>query len=152
MTAERKIDGYDRKILNELARDGRKSWRDLSDAIGLSLTPTLRRVRRLEVEGFIVRYAAVLNEAKLIGGMTAFIFVTLERQIVDVLADFESKVAEMPEVLDGYLTSGSNDYLLRAAVSSLDHYQRLIGELTKLRGVARIQSSFALKNFVKKMP
>jgi Lrp/AsnC family transcriptional regulator, leucine-responsive regulatory protein len=146
------MDGYDRKILDVLSRDGRQSWREVAEAIGLSLTPTLRRVRRLEDEGYIVKYAAVLDEAKLIGGMIAFISVTLERQVDDVLTDFEAKVRSIPEILDGYLTSGNADYLLRVAVRSLDHYQSLIGELTKIKGVARIQSSFALKMFVRRSP
>ncbi|NEU11116.1 Lrp/AsnC family transcriptional regulator [Methylobacterium sp. BTF04] len=150
MRQDRSIDGYDRKILDELARDGRKSGQEVADAIGLSLTPTLRRVRRLEAEGYILKYVAVLDEAKLIGGMTAFISVTLERQVEDVLREFEIRVARMPEVLEGYLTSGSADYLLRAAVRSLDHYQTVIGELTKVPGVARIQSSFSLRMFLKK--
>lgn len=150
MSQDHPIDGYDRKILDVLARDGRLSGREVAEAIGLSLTPTLRRIRRLEAEGYILKYAAVLDEAKLIGGMTAFISVTLERQVEDVLTEFEAKVARMPEVLDGYLMSGNADYLLRAAVRSLDHYQSLLGDLTKVRGVSRIQSSFALKTFVKR--
>ena len=69
------LDSYDRKILAALIRDGRISWRDLADEIGLSLTPTLRRVRRLEEKGIIGGYTAQLNERQLLGSMTVFVSV-----------------------------------------------------------------------------
>ncbi len=82
------LDSYDRRILDALARDGRMSWRDLAEEIGLSLTPTLRRVRILESEGYIQGYAARLDERRLKGAMSVFVSVTLERQSEDFLAVF----------------------------------------------------------------
>lgn len=142
------LDAYDRKILRKLAEDGRITWRDLADAIGLSLTPTLRRVRLLEEAGYIAGYHARLNEARLIGSMIVFISVTLERQVRDVLDRFEDHVSRLPEVMSGFLMTGGADYLLRAVVRDLDHYRELLDELTGIKGVAHIQSSFALKGFV----
>lgn len=142
------LDAYDRKILRRLAEDGRITWRDLAENIGLSLTPTLRRVRMLEEAGYINGYFARLDEARLAGSMIVFISVTLERQIREILDRFEDHVATLPEVMSGFLMSGGADYLLRAVVRDLDHYRELLDDLTQVEGVAHIQSSFALKSFV----
>lgn len=144
------FDGYDRKIIAALIRDGRLSWRDLAEEIGLSLTPTLRRVRRLEAAGVIQGYAARVDERRLLGAMTVFVSVTLERQVAEALVVFEDSVAGLPEVMGGFLMTGGADYLLHAIVRDLDHYQLLLGELTRTPGVAHIQSSFALKTFVRR--
>ncbi len=144
------LDSYDQKILHVLGEDGRVSWRDLSARIGLSFTPTLRRVRKLEEEGIIRGYSAVFDENRLLGTMGVFISVTLERQIKDVLTHFEHSVASIPEVVGGYQTSGNQDYLIHAMVRDLPHYQELLDFLTTVPGVARIQSNFAIKTFVRR--
>jgi len=144
------LDGYDRKIIAALIRDGRLSWRDLAEEIGLSLTPTLRRVRRLEAEGLIQGYAARVDERRLLGAITVFVSVTLERQVEEALVVFEETVGGLPEVMGGFLMTGGADYLLHVIVRDLDHYQVLLGELTRTPGVAHIQSSFALKTFVRR--
>lgn len=148
MTYKIELDGYDFKILQELIQGGRLSWRDLAERIGLSLTPTLRRVRRLEETGYIKGYSANVDERRLAGGMIVFISVTLERQIEGALSVFEEEVSRQPEVMSGFLMTGGADYLLRAVVRDLDHYRELLSKLTRIAGVAHIQSSFALKSFV----
>lgn len=145
MTKAFSIDSYDAKILDVLSQDGRISWRDLAERINLSLTPTLRRVRRLEEEGVIQGYAARLDRNLLVGAMTVFITVTMERQIDEVMAGFEGRMTSLPEVLSVFLMTGASDYLLHATVRDLDHYRDLLAELTRIPGVAHIQSSFALK-------
>ena len=135
------------KFLATVARDGRISWRELAEGIGLSLTPTLRRVRRLEQDGIIQGYTARLDESRLLGAMPVFISVTLERQVDEVLHSFEAAVGALPEIMGGYLMSGGSDYLLHAFVRNLDHYRQLLAHLTKLDGIAHIQSSFVLKTF-----
>lgn len=142
------LDGYDLRILRRLAEDGRITWRDLANEIGLSMTPTVRRVRLLEEAGYIRGYFAQLDEGRLAGTMIVFISVTLERQIREVLERFEAVVAEIPEVMSGFLMTGGADYLLRAVVRDLQHYRDLLEQLTQIAGVAHIQSSFALKAFI----
>lgn len=144
------LDGYDLKILRALVRDGRISWRDLADQIGLSLTPTLRRVRRLETQGFIEGYTATLDEKRLAGTLSVFISVTLERQSEDAIAIFEQRVATLTEVSSCFQTTGNADYLVRVVVHDLDHYQRLLAEFTRIPNVAHITSSFALKSVVRR--
>jgi Lrp/AsnC family leucine-responsive transcriptional regulator len=145
------LDTYDRAIVSALIRDGRQSWRELAEEIGLTLTPTLRRVRRLEESGIIQGYAARVDEKRLLGGMTVFVSVTLERQVEEVLSGFEEMVSTLPEVMGGFLMTGGADYLLHVIVRDLDHYQELLTKLTKTRGIAHIQSSFALKTFVRRV-
>lgn len=142
------LDKLDLKILYELSEDGRVTWSDLADRIGLTLTPTLKRVRRLEETGFIQGYIAKLDETRLKGTMVVFVSVTLERQVREALEEFEESIAALPEVMSGFLMSGGADYLLRVVVRDLDHYRRLLDSITRIHGVAHIQSSFALKAVV----
>ncbi|MBW4049874.1 MAG: Lrp/AsnC family transcriptional regulator [Proteobacteria bacterium] len=144
------LDAYDLKILNLLTAEGRISWRELADAVGLSLTPTLRRVRRLEQSGLIQGYSANLDERRLIGGIGAFVSISLERQSEDALAVFEARVQELEEVASCFQMTGDFDYLLRVVVRDLDHYQAMLARLTRVPVVSRIQSSFVLKSVVRR--
>ena len=148
MTNTLHLDRVDIKILRTLARDGRITWRELADKVGLTLTPTLRRVKKLEQDGVIRGYSAQLDQARLIGSMAVFISVTLERQVDEVLNAFEAAVSKLPEVMGGYQMSGGADYFLHALVRDLEHYRSLLGQLTRLEGIAHIQSSFVLKTFL----
>lgn len=140
------LDKTDAKILQILSREGRISWRDLADKVGLSLTPTLRRVRRLEESGLIAGYGARFNEEALGLGITMFISVTLDRQTEETLKVFERRIADIPEVMSCHLMTGEADYILRVLVSDLATYQRFMLEvLTRIPGVSHIQSSLAIK-------
>jgi len=144
----RKLDKIDIRILRALSRDGRMAWSDLAEEVGLSVTPTLRRVRQMEEDGLIRGYGASLDETRLIGEMAVFISITMERQVKDALNTFEAAAAALPEVMGGYLMSGAQDYILHAFVRDLAHYQDLLGKLTEIEGIAHIQSSFVLKRFL----
>lgn len=144
------LDSYDVKILNYLVKDGRMNWRGLSDKIGLSLTPTLRRVRRLEAAGIIEGYAALLNEARVMGGMSAFVTLTLEKQSEQTLDTFEEMIGQVPEVTSCFMTAGSADYLIRIVVRDLEHYQQVLRRLTGIPNIAHVNSSFALKTVVRR--
>jgi Lrp/AsnC family transcriptional regulator, leucine-responsive regulatory protein len=140
------LDRVDSKILQLLSQDGRMSWRDLAERIGLSLTPTLRRVRRLEEEGVVSGYSARIDEQRLGFGITMYVLVTLERQTEETLKVFERRIADVPEVMSCYLMTGDADYILRIVVSDLQSYQRfMLDILTRIPGVSRIQSSLAIK-------
>jgi len=146
MTTNTDVDKTDLKILKELARDGRMAWSALGDKIGLSLTPTLRRVRRLEEDGFIKGYVATLDEGRLAGRMNVFVSVTLSTQAEEVIARFEEQIALAPEVMSCFLMTGDADYNLRVVVQDLDAYHHFLTRtLTRIPGVAHIKSSFALK-------
>jgi Lrp/AsnC family leucine-responsive transcriptional regulator len=139
-------DKTDRKILELLAKDGRMAWSTLAESIGLSLTPTLRRVRQLEDEGYIQGYMATLDEGRLAGKISVFVSVTLAAQSEEVIARFEEQIALAPEVMSCFLMTGDADYRLRVVVPDLETYHRFLTRtLTRIPGVAHIKSSFALK-------
>jgi DNA-binding Lrp family transcriptional regulator len=144
------LDSYDRRILVRLAEDGRMSWRDLADEIGLSLTPTLRRVRRLEVQGYIQGFGARLSEPLLIGNMSVFVSVSLERQADETLKAFDKAIVNLPEVMECFLMTGDADYLLRVVVRDLEHYQRIVHALAQMPGINHIKSSFALRPVIQR--
>ena len=142
----RALDRTDSQILKVLAQDGRISWRELAEKIGLSLTPTLRRIRRLEREGIISGYTARFDEQRLGLGITMYVLVTLERQTEETLKVFERRIVDVPEVMSCYLMTGDADYILRVVVSDLESYQRfMLDVLTRIPGVSHIQSSLAIK-------
>jgi DNA-binding Lrp family transcriptional regulator len=142
---QKPLDAIDRKILAALQRDGRMSLADLAEAVGLSASPCARRVRMLEEAGVILRTVAVLDQVAVGLPVSVFISVKLERQREQSLDRFAKAVARWPEVLECYLMTGPRDYLLRVVVPDLAAYETFLKEkLTKLDGVASIESSFAL--------
>ena len=140
------IDQIDRRILRELQRDARLSHQELSEKVGLSASPCARRIKKLEGEGLIRGYAAELDEVKLGFGFNVFVSVRLDRQVDDRLVTFETEVKDCPEIVDCWLMTGSFDYLLRIAVRDLEEYETfLTGRLTKISGVAQIESSIPIR-------
>ncbi|MDL2405925.1 Lrp/AsnC family transcriptional regulator [Rhizobium calliandrae] len=140
-----KLDHLDRKIIAALQLDGRMTTQQLGDRIGLSASPCARRVRLLEKAGIIKGYAAIIDEALFGLPVSAFASIKLSRQHEDDLDRFAKAVSRWPEVVDCYLMTGQRDYLLRIVVSDLAEYERFLKEkLTRLDGVASIETSFAL--------
>ena len=140
------MDRFDRTILSRLQEDGRATNVELAEAVGLSPSPCLRRVRELERDGVIRQYVALLDPHALGLGVSVFAQVRLERQAEDVLDAFEAAVRDRPEVVECYLMTGDHDYLLRIVVPDLEAYRSFIlDHLTKVPGVANIRSGFALK-------
>lgn len=141
-----RLDTIDRKILAALQADGRKSIAELSGEVGLSPSPCLRRVKALEEAGLISRYVAVLDQRKAGLPVSVFVSIKLERQQEEALDAFSAAIRGWPEVLECYLMTGPRDYLLRVVVADLDAYERFLKEkLTRLDGIASIESSFALE-------
>jgi DNA-binding Lrp family transcriptional regulator len=141
-----KLDRIDQAILAELQRDGRLSNRELAEKVHLSESACLRRVRGLEEAGVIDRYAALVSQPKVGLPGNVFVSITLNRQEQADLAAFEEAVKRVPEVMECYLMTGAQDYLLRVVVSDPADFERLHSQhLTRLPGVARVQSSFALR-------
>jgi Lrp/AsnC family leucine-responsive transcriptional regulator len=145
-----KLDRIDQAILAELQRDGRLSNRELAEKVHLSESACLRRVRALEEAGVIDRYAALVSQSRVGLPGNVFVSITLNRQEQADLAAFEEAVKRVPEVMECYLMTGAQDYLLRVVVSDPADFERLHSQhLTRLPGVARVQSSFALRTVIK---
>ncbi len=146
------IDAIDRRIIRELQADGRITNQALADKVGLSASPCLRRLRRLEETGVIRGYTALIDQEAYGLPINVFASVKLTRQTEDALAEFDAAVKRWDEVLDCFLMTGTRDYLLRIAVESLEAYERFLKtKLTRLACVGSIESSFAL-GIVKKTP
>jgi Lrp/AsnC family transcriptional regulator, leucine-responsive regulatory protein len=140
-----KLDEIDRKILVALQVNGRMPINDLAEKVGLSSSPCARRVRLLEEAGVIKGYAALIDQAKVGLPISVFASIKLERQREEELDRFSKAISNWPEVADCYLMTGQRDYLMRIVVNDLVAYERFLKDkLTRLKGVASIESSFAL--------
>jgi Lrp/AsnC family leucine-responsive transcriptional regulator len=139
------LDQFDRKIIAALQQNGRLTNVELAEHIGLSPSPCLRRVKRLEDEGYIGSYRAVLDRARVGLGFTVFVGVRLEAHTNDRAGSFEDAVLAMSEVIACHMVSGTVDYLLEIVVPDLAHYQKfLIDSLLALPIVREVQSSIAI--------
>ena len=145
-----KLDGIDRTILNVLQRKGRISNAELADLVNLSASACHRRVQRLEKDGFIREYVALLSSRKIGVPTTVFVEITLSAQADEVLESFEQAVARIPNVLECHLMAGTADYILKVVAEDTDDFARIHRQhLTRLPGVAQMQSSFALRTVFK---
>lgn len=144
------LDRFDRAILQVLQTEGRISNTELAQRVSLSESACLRRVRALEESGLIERYAAILNQQKAGLPVNVFVNITLDRQDEPDLRKFEEAVRKIPEVIECYLMTGDYDYTLRVVVADTADFERVHSKyLTRLPGVARVHSSFALRTVQK---
>ena len=142
---------FDRLILEALQRDGRISNKQLAQQVHLSESACLRRVRALEEHGMIERYVAIVSQSK--AGMPGdvLVHIGLHREEQSELAAFEEAVRNIPEVMECYLMTGEFDYLLRVVVADMADFERIHKEeLTRLPGVARVNSSVAIRTVLKR--
>jgi len=146
------LDRYDRRILDELQRDGRISNQELAERIGLSAAPCLRRVRALEQSGLITGYRALLDAKQLGLSLMALIHISMDRHTPERFANFDKLVAELPEVMECLLITGQDaDYQLKVVVRDMDAFQALLLErITRIEGVSGVHSSFVLRRVVDK--
>src|SRR6266700_1306813 len=139
------LDAIDRKILSLLQSDGRITMAELADKVGLSVSPCHRRVKLLEERGVITRYIATIDQKSLGLHVSVFISIKLARQKEEDLNRFEKAISKWDEILECYLMTGNRDYLLRVVAADLSSYEAFLkNKLTRLDGIASIESSFAL--------
>lgn len=144
------IDATDARILTVLQRRGRISNADLSEEVNLSPSACHRRVQRLEQSGIIRDYVALLDPRKLGRPTTVFVEITLSGQADELLDAFEREVARIPDVLECHLMAGTADYILKVVAENTDDFARIHRQhLSRLPGVAQMQSSFALRTVFK---
>ena len=140
-----KLDAIDRRLLSALQENGRLPITELAERVGLTTSPCLRRLKILEQNGVIRGYAAQVDQQKVGLPVSVFISIKLERQREDALERFEGAIRDCPEVVECYLMTGTRDYLLRVVAQDLSAYERFLKDtLTRIEGVASIESSFAL--------
>ncbi|MGX9356419.1 Lrp/AsnC family transcriptional regulator [Roseobacteraceae bacterium S113] len=144
------LDPTDRRILMVLQKQGRMSNAELSERVNLSASACHRRVQRLESEGIIRTYVAMLDPRKIGLPTTVFVDITLSGQSDEVLDAFEKAVARIPNVLECHLMAGTADYILKIVAEDTEDFARIHRQyLARLPGVTQMQSSFALRTVFK---
>lgn len=143
------LDSTDHRLLAVLQKRGRISNAELAEEVNLSASACHRRVHRLEAEGYIRGYVALLDARKIGVPAMAFVEITLSTQADDVLEAFEKAVSRIPDVLECHLTAGTADYILKIVAEDTEDFARIHRQhLTRLPGVSKMQSSFALRTVV----
>lgn len=138
------MDKIDYAIMGELQSNGRLTNQELAERVNLSPSPCLRRVRNLEDDGVIAGYRAVIDPKKYGLNVTIFARITLQQHNKEIIANFESAIQLLGEVMECYLLTGSADYLLRIMLRDLDDYDRFMRQkLHNIKGIAAINTSFA---------
>lgn len=146
------LDRYDQLILSTLQKQGRISNQELAEAIKLSPSPSLRRVKQLEESGLIEGYVALLNAKQLGLTLMALISVSMDKHTPERFDHFEARLANYPEVLECHLITGqSADYLLKVIVKDMEAYQQfLLNKLTRIEGISGVHTSFVMKSPINK--
>ena len=141
------MDKTEAKILHALQEDGRLPNVALAEKVGLSESPTLRRVKQLEEQGLIRRYVALLDQRQLGLQVTAYVSVRMEKQPDDEHQEFHQCVAEEPHIVECHAMSGGFDFLMKVVTRDMDHFADLVmQEILKYPGVAQVESSFSLRS------
>lgn len=137
----RTLDKLDRRILAVLQRDGRVSMKDLAEQVGLSITPCIERVKRMERDSVILGYYARVNPSALGAALLVFVEITLDHKSGNMFEQFRREVLRIPEVLECHLVSGDFDYLIKARIREMADYRKLLGDiLLQLPGAVQSKS------------
>lgn len=139
--AVRTLDKLDRRILALLQKDGRLSMKDLGEQVGLSITPCIERVKRMERDGIISGYHARVNPSALGASLLMFVQITLSNKSGEMFDQFRREVQRIPQVLECHLVSGEFDYIIKARIAEMSEYRKLLGDiLLQLPGAAQSKS------------
>jgi Lrp/AsnC family leucine-responsive transcriptional regulator len=142
----RPLDRTDRLILKHLQRDGRISNVSLAKKVNLTTTPCLERVRRLERDGYITGYTALLNPEMVDAGLLVFVEISLLRTTPDAFREFRRQASQLSEIQECHLISGNFDYLIKARVKDMHEYRKLLGEkILALPGVSDSRSNVVME-------
>jgi len=148
-TRTRELDKIDRKILRILQAEGRISFTELGERIGLSTTPCTERVRRLEREGVITGYHAHLDPAAVKASLLVFVEISLAYKSGDIFEEFRRAALKLPNVLECHLMSGDFDYLIKARISEMASYRKLLGSTLLTLPHVRESKSYIVMEEVK---
>ena len=141
------IDKIDRSLLNLLQNNTKLNTKELAQKIGLSVTPTYERIKRLEKQGYIKNYVAILDRKLIDKNLMVISFVSLLLHSRDMQIEFEKSVIEYAEVIECFHVTGSYDYQLKVVVSDMEEYQSFIkNKLSSINNIANVQSSFVMNS------
>ena len=141
------LDRTDRRILSILQRNGRIANVDLAREVNLTATPCLERVKRLEKEGFITSYVALLDPVKANAALCAYIEVQLSSTTTEAISQFNQQMINLDEVLECQMVAGGFDYLIKIRVADIQHYQRFLGEkLSAIQGISQTHTYVVIED------
>ncbi len=140
------LDKVDKKILDELQKQGRLSNVELSKRVHLSPSPCLDRVKRLEKEGYIKHYCAVLNKEKLGYDMVAYVTVTLDKTTYNSFKQFKNDIILVQEVIECDMVAGGFDYLLKLMIKNMKHYRNTLGVISEIPSVSQTHTYMVIEN------
>lgn len=145
-----KLDRIDRRLLDELQRDGSLTNQQLAERVGLSPSPCLRRVKALEDAGVLVKRVTLLDRKQLGLSLTVLLQIGMDRHTPERFETFEREIGALDEVLECHLVTGQEaDYMLKLVVPDMDAYQELLlNRITRIPGVSGVHSSFVLRRVV----
>ena len=151
MQFPKELDSIDVTLLEALQADARIPFAELGERAGLSASACHKRVKALEAAGLIAQYAALLSEEAAGFRTSVFVQATLREQTEETLARFETAVARRPEITECFLMAGSSDYLMRVLCRDAEDFERVHRDvLTRLPGVARVMSNFAIRKIFRR--
>lgn len=140
-----KLDAVDKRLLEFLQNDSKMNVKEVADQLNMTKTPIYERIKRYDREGIVEKYVAVLNRDMVSNSMVVFCSVSLESQKLEEIQKFSDAIKKIPEVMEGYLMGGANDFLLKVVVSDLNAYHQFSsGKLAALPNVGQIKSTFVL--------
>lgn len=139
------LDATDKRIIHKLQENGKETIKEIADLLGMSTTPVYERIKKLERDGFIEGYTAIVNKEKMGFQLVAFCTVSLESHHTDYIEQFEADVKSLPEIMECYHIAGMFDYLLKIYAMDMVDYQHFIThKLAAISNIGRVQSSFIM--------
>ena len=140
------MDSIDRKILIQLQRNAKQNTKEIADKVGLTISPTSDRIKKLEKLGYIKGYKAVLEGAKIGFEITVYCQISLSNHSRKLIDNFKEKVLSLSEVIECHHLSGNYDFLLKVGVPDMNEYQNfVIDKLSVIEGISNVQSSFVMQ-------
>lgn len=140
------MDAVDKKILMLLQQNAKQNTKEIADKIGLTVSPTFERIKKLEQQNYIKRYVALLNEEMINKTIKVYCHITLATHSRELIDNFKNSVAHLPEIMSCQHLSGNYDFLLKVAVSDMTQYQQFVlDKLSVIKGISNVQSSFVLE-------
>lgn len=142
------MDKIDREILMHLQENAKQNTKEIATKIGLTVTPTYERIKKLEQSGFVKKYVALLDRNLIGKQIIAYCQITLFKHQKELIDSFKENILSLPEVMECHHVSGNFDFLLKVAVNDMNQFQGLINEkLSVFEGISTIQSSFVMNSF-----
>jgi len=140
------MDETDKKILRLLQKDAKQNTKEIASQIKLTVSPTFERIKKLEQQGVIKAYVAILDKTKIGKSLMAYCQISLFKHSKELILNFRAEVAKLPEIIRCHHVSGNYDFLLEVAVKDMNEYQQFVVEkLSIVDGISNIQSSFVME-------